>query len=870
MNRRAIRIPGCDVARLLFPAILGVGLSVLPAFAQSPDILVNDDTSGGAIQRAPAVAALPDGACIVAWEDSRVSDYAPNICCVRLDAQGTPVDTEWIANHDSATRRTQDYRKSSPVLAADAPGNILIAWEDYRGGTVHIRYQLAPGGHVRETTDRRPALTDFEQTMPAAAAGKSSFFLVWRHHDNEIRGVRIDSLGDPGLEFAAAEVSAPGVCLSPAVAAWYPGAGFDPGFVATWQESWPESTAVRARWFCPDGRPATPALRAGGAGATRPRVACDSLGRGLVVWKESELIWAITFEVFGSSPSHPFAVSDDRGSAVAFPAVSAALDSARFTIVWQDNRDGPSGVFAQLIDWDRMSGGNFRLESEPGPAGESTPCVAMCRQSNGAYAAFWTDLRESDANIYGVVQTAIPSPAPTFRLNNDRASCIQDFSVINLDADGNARCFWFDFRNGTEHSAVWGQRLNHDGTLAGHNFRVNDDPAGSPANFLWAATNRSGLTVVTWQDHRNGEPDIYAQLYNAECLPVGSNFRVNDDTGNAPQTWPFVSINDSGGFVVAWTDARSRVVSPYAQLFDRNGNRLGMNWRVAYSGREPSCWISPWGDFWLSWISPVGLRMRHYDSTGAPLDTALHVTEGIAADFGAPKVNGTGLGTVWLVWMDQRRGDWEVYAQKLNSDGQFVGGNFRVNDGNTVCGHYLPWIAWNGADRIYITWTDMRIPGNLDVRCLLLDTTGAARDSSFIVNTDPGPNVNQWAYGSVAARDDNVVFTWIDNRNRRSWDTYARIGLPRVPVRRWWTSLSVMPSITTGLCRIRPTLPVRGTADLAIYDVSGRRVRNYPNQFIAETGGSLVADIGDLPPGLYPIRLKVQGLTLGATVVRIR
>ena len=305
--------------------------------------------------------------------------------------------------------------------------------------------------------------------------------------------------------------------------------------------------------------------------------------------------------------------------------MSAAPGGTGFITVWQGSRDNPAQVYGQLLERDgNPQGGNFRLEAGPSAAGESLPVVAMSRRAEGGFAAFWTDVREGDANIYGTV-TQWPSGPVTkcfsldhssFRLNSDRASCIQDFPVINLDGEGNARCFWHDYRDGAGRPAVWGQRLDRDGRRRGDNFRVNDDTLGQPADFCWAATNRAGTSVVAWQDQRNGDPDIYAQRYDAECLALGPNFRVSDDAGNTSQAWPFVALNDSGTFVVTWTDARSRVVSPYAQLFDPAGNPRDTNFRVAYSGREPSAWISPSGDFWLAWVMSAGVRAQHYDAAG--------------------------------------------------------------------------------------------------------------------------------------------------------------------------------------------------------------------------------------------------------------
>lgn len=843
-----------------------VALCFLPALAQSADILINDDTTGGCLQRAPATAALPGGGYLVVWEDSRRSDYDVNIYCRRMNDYGAPIGLEWVVNQDTTSRNIQDYRQASPAIAVNTRGIGLVAWEDYRTGLSQVRYQLGVNGHALLDRDPCCAPSPLGQIEPAVTALGRSWVVVWREGASGIRGALIDSSGAANAEFAVTDTGE-----RPSVAS------VGSGFVVAWQQVVGESNAVCLRWFNSAGQAQGPATLALGAYAARPQVACDSQGYGIVTWEETagppQRIWARTFDNQGNWRADPFVVNELHGDAATRPTVAAAAGTGRCVIAWQDARNGPYQIYAQTLDLEgNIYGSNFPVELVPATAGESMPAIVMsaAQAHPDDFAAFWTDLREGDANIYGVVGNLARSGSDAFRVNSDSATAIQDFPVINLDSSGNALCFFYDFRNGTEHPAVWCQRLNSDGTRDGSNFRVNDDTANRPATFYWAATNLTGRTVVAWQDARNGDPDVFAQRYDSRTNPLGANFRVNDDTGFAAQTWPFVAVNDSGASVVIWADARNRVSAPYAQLFDRDGNRLGPNFRVSYTGREPSAWISNQGDVWLTWISPVGIRLRHFDASGAALDTALHITEGSADLFGAPKVNGISLGSVWLVWMDRRRGDWEVYAQKLSASGEPAGAGFRLNDGNVLCGHYLPWIAWDRARTLYVTWTDLRIPGDLDVRCLVLDTSGLARDSSFIVNTDPEPGTDQWAYGSVAARGPNVVFIWIDNRNLRSWDVYARIGLPRVSHQRWWTGLQVLPSVIKDECLIRPTIPVRGPADLAVYDVAGREVRRFRNLEIAETGGSLAVNVGGLPSGRYALRLKVQNLTLGAIMLKVR
>jgi len=67
-------------------------------------------------------------------------------------------------------------------------------------------------------------------------------------------------------------------------------------------------------------------------------------------------------------------------------------------------------------------------------------------------------------------------------------------------------------------------------------FLVNDDTTGECEcwhEFPAVAMDTLGNFVICWDDQRNGEGnfDIYAQRYSSSGNPLGTNFRVNDDTG---------------------------------------------------------------------------------------------------------------------------------------------------------------------------------------------------------------------------------------------------------------------------------------------------------------------------------------------------
>src|SRR3989337_1497840 len=92
--------------------------------------------------------------------------------------------------------------------------------------------------------------------------------------------------------------------------------------------------------------------------------------------------------------------------------------------------------------------------------------------------------------------------------------------------------------------------------------------------------DRSGRFVITWQDFRNGNYDIYAQRYSSLGVTLGSNFKVNGDAGTARQRYPSVAVNGSGSTVITWQDLRNGNYDIYAQRYDTSGGVNDSNFKV--------------------------------------------------------------------------------------------------------------------------------------------------------------------------------------------------------------------------------------------------------------------------------------------------
>jgi hypothetical protein len=825
----------------------------------SADVLVNDDTHGGIPQLSPDIAFLADGRFIIAWEDYRSADYDADIYCQVYDSLGQAVDTNYVVSQDSASRDIWSYRQTQPALARSRSDRAVVCWQDQRRGYSHVYFaRLDECG--RPLGDNQaivpvypsPGPETLAKTQPDIAAIDTGYVLVWTQQLDStgrttVWGAIIDQAGRPLNSFRVADNKKSDWCWNPTVA------GADSGFVVAWEQTGSEQV-VRRRWFERSGSPRGTSVKLPFPGAVHPRVACDPGGNGLLVWQNAwaPRIWGQTFGDTGQTPGPMFTVNDDVASHAGSPCVTTGIADDRFLVAWEDGRGSEVQIYAQFVDrYGTLLGRNLRLDSAPRPARQGLPAIAL--RNDSRLAAAWVDTREGDQNIYGGCR----GPAVrSFRVNSDMASALQDYPVITQDSLGNCTVFWFDFRNNQSAPDIYAQRFDHNLQRLGANFQVNDAPPGRAATFFWAATNRSGQTIVAWEDARGGNPDIYAQLYRPDGTALGANFIINDNAGNSDQGWPSAAINDSGATVAAWTDTRNGGVAVFAQNFDRIGRRYGNNWLVDADGREATLWLGNQGDFWVAWRASTGIKARHFRAPQQPLCPEVVITDTSGQSIAAPRIAVTRAGEVWLVWMDDRRGEWEVYAQRVSPAGERIGGNFRVNDDNVICQHFLPNISTDPQGRVYVTWSDFRMAGNLDVRGQVFDGNGARLDTNFFVNTEPFPPAEQWAYGSVSAGGPRVVYAWLDNRNRRSWDVYARAADDTAARHLDRRSLFITPSPVSHTCRVRPALALTGPATLSVYSTLGRRVRRLS---LPDAASPIIVDCRELPSGVYCARLAAAG-----------
>ena len=700
------------------------------------DFLVNDDTTRGCDQLYPAIARDLSGSFVITWHDYRNGNW--DIYAQRYNSSGSSMDSNFKVNDDAGTAN-----QSSPAIATDGSGNFVITWGDYRSsyyGDIYAQRYNSSGTALDSNFKVNDDVGSAKQRYPAMAVdGSGNFVITWEDYRNgynnpDIYAQRYNFSGTPlGSNFKVND-------------------------------------------------------DVGSASQGSPAIAIDGSGNFVITWFDlrngNPDIYAQRYNSSGTPLDTNFKVNDDVGSAIQYLPAIAMDGSGNFVIIWEDYRNGSDNpdIYAQRYN---SSGtpldANFKVNDDVGSVSQGSPAIAI--DGSGNFVITWHEYRNGNWDIY--VQrynssgTALGS---NFKVNDDIGTADQLDPVIAMDGSGNFVITWEDYRNGCNNPDIYAQRYNFSGTPLGSNFKVNDD-VGSVSQYLPAiAKDGSGNFVITWHDDRNFNYNIYAQRYNFSGTPLGSNFKVNDDVGNATQHTPVIAMDGSGNFIITWWDYRNGNSDIYAQRYNSSGTPTGVNFTVnddtgTTDQGVPDIAMDGSGNFVITWYDTrnggADIYAQRYNSSGTLLGSNFKVNDDVGTAWQYdPAIAMDGSGNFVITWYDTRNGNFDIYAQRYNSSGTPLGLNFKVNDDIGTAWQYDPAIAMDDSGRFVITWEDYR-NGNADIYAQRYNSSGNPVGNNYLV---PNPLYASFAqqYPAVATSGAKIYYTWQDNRRAKGWDIYAK------------------------------------------------------------------------------------------------
>jgi hypothetical protein len=237
-------------------------------------------------------------------------------------------------------------------------------------------------------------------------------------------------------------------------------------------------------------------------------------------------------------------------------------------------------------------------------------------------------------------------------------------------------------------------------------------------------TDGAGGAIITWADPRDGvDYHIYAERVNEQGLPMWTTDGVAVCTVSGAQGGPKLVPDGAGGAIITWYDIRDGVGDwdIYAQRLDGNGNLMWPDTGVVIcdttdrSGENPEMVSDGSGGAIIVWVDKRGpateLYVQRVDSNG----NTLWARNGIAItpepDYQqVHQIIPDGAGGAFIAWEDTRNAFTDIYAQRVNADGDTLW----TAGGVPICRAYEqqrgPELTADGAGGAIIVWEDNRIP----------------------------------------------------------------------------------------------------------------------------------------------------------------
>jgi len=382
-----------------------------------------------------------------------------------------------------------------------------------------------------------------------------------------------------------------------------------------------------------------------------------------------------------TDPQNPAMASDGAGGAI---------------ITWSDNRTGYQDVYAHHITGAGSVDNAWPLNGLRLSTTEFQRYPSIASDgAGGAYIA-WQDKRSGAWDIYVQRLTGSGTVSPGWPANG-LAVCTAagDQTAPALVADGAGQVFvaWQDARGGA--LDVYAQRLTSAGGLA-PGWSVNGMPVCTSSGDQLApvlALDGAGGSVVTWEDRRNGESDVFAVRLTGSGLPA-SGWAANGIavcTAAGGQVAPQISGDGSGGGFIVWEDSRDGSSHIYGQHLDALG-QVVTGWTP---GGQAVC-------------------------TAAGVQKSPHM----AAD---------GSGGAIVGWVDTRSCNAtasDIYARRLAPQGPVGATVSGLHAQNRSGQTFLTWTSPSGDGwtyRVYASPSPISSPSDLGIATLL----GAVRDSTW-------------------------------------------------------------------------------------------------------------------------------------------
>ncbi|MEO0769607.1 MAG: CARDB domain-containing protein, partial [Cyanobacteria bacterium J06649_4] len=563
------------------------------------------------------------------------------------------------------------------------------------------------------------------------------------------------------------------------------------------------------------------------------RVAIRDTGEFSVTWEDQDQttqeysIYVQRFDSNGTLVGATIEVS--RASTVQRNSTVEIDDAGNFLVTWQSmSASGDRDVLARWYNSDGTPQDLAFLVNQENAGDQRNPSVNI--SDDGAVVFTWngTDT-DGYTNVYSRRFTSeTPPAAPKIAgiyLENgiaiaenvelhDRPTAITiDFSTELNEATVTDSANWQLLHNGKDvseliESITYG--VSNDGY---NNATANFSESLSSGNYVLKLKDLVGSEGVALDGDRDSEPSgTFTRSFKVSDIVRSDVLTRLDETANindADTSSNYIASGPNGEYVITWVEGTG-IEGIYAQRFDANGNALSGKIKVDESTgtqglRRPVVSTDANGDFTIVWSGYTSKRIgyrtvrsyhlysRKFDVLEEqPLDAQGYqpILAGDEFEIAAPHSNSQtrpviandDAGNTVVLWSRRESSNqWNIYGQRLDSQGLAIGEEFLVNSA-TSSYDQLPALAMTSSGEFVATWNQWNSSEyRYDVYAQRFDALGNQVGDHLLVSSDTS---SSHIDSQVVIRDDgNFVVTWTsEDRYSGKLSLHARIfgsdGIP--------------------------------------------------------------------------------------------
>ncbi len=419
---------------------------------------------------------------------------------------------------------------------------------------------------------------------------------------------------------------------------------------------------------------------------------------------------------------------------------------------------------------------------------------SVITDGNGGIIIAWRDYRYNNSIFGGdiIAQRLNYEGIPVWTIDGVSVNAAElgkgYFSPVMVeDGYGGAITGWCRTPGFFYNYDIFAQKITADGDRVWALNDVTVSNRSGTESFHQGVSDDSAGAIFTWT-HLPGTPgttDIYAQRVDSAGIPVWENNGVEICMALHSQLNPQLTKDGDSGAIITWEDSRDGIgeTDIYAQKISHDGT---LQWTIdgvevcnyLYFQIEPVIVSDAEGGAIIAWqdaragnsdiyaqrINAEGEFM--WTEHGIPVCNALQNQQ-------SPNIVSDGEGGAIIVWHDERNGNHDIYAQHVNASGEMQWESNGVAATTAPDNQSAPVAISDGIGGIIITWWDYRSDSFGDIYAQRINASGEPlwAFNGTAVCTAPG---YQEFPALASDGDEGAIIVWADMRNGTDYDIYAQ------------------------------------------------------------------------------------------------